>query len=112
MELFIKPKGNILMELQLKTKYNIFLIALLFVLTTCSASIMVTDYYISENSNFAKKEIKYLNWEKDFGIKIIKIKRNGQFLKVISDRIQIQQNDTLTIIGSNSEINRFKMIYK
>lgn len=69
------------------------------------------EYGVSEKSLLANREIRDLSIKQDYGIEILKVKRNGEYLKLIGKNTKILPKDTLYLLGTNNKLYKFQRIF-
>ncbi len=88
------------------------LILLAAMLSGCGPTYRIMEYGVGQKSLLANRELQNLAIEKDYHIKILKLKRNGEFLEALSRRTKILPKDTLYLLGKNNDLYKFQRIFK
>ena len=79
---------------------------------SCSPTYKITEYGVGQKSLLANREIRNLSIEKNYHIKILKLKRNGEYLNSVNAKTKILPKDTLYLFGTNNDIYKFQRIFK
>ncbi len=95
----------------MKKRFSI-LILLGVILLGCGPTYKIIEYGVGRKSLLANRELQNLAIEKDYHIKILKLKRDGEYLETLSRKTKILPKDTLYLLGKNNDLYKFKRIFK
>ncbi len=82
-----------------------FLIFSALFFASCSPSLKISEYEVSEKSLFVNNKIGSLPL-KQYDVKILRIKRNGEFLRYFDNDTKILKNDTLYLLGTSTQLEK------
>ena len=83
----------------------------LLLLIGCAPSYKIIEYGVSAKSLLANREIRDLSIKKDYGITILKVKRNGEYLELLRKNTKILPKDTLYLLGTSNKLYKFRRIF-
>ena len=81
----------------------LFVLSALFF--SCSPSLKIAEYAVTENSAFLNNKIKALPLE-EYEVKILRIKRRGEYLRSFDGNTKIMLNDTLYLLGTSGQLEK------
>ncbi len=84
---------------------KIYIAILILLSTACSPSLKISEYAVTEKSLFVNNRLGALPL-KEYDVKILRIKRKGEYLRHIDDKTKILLNDTLYLIGTNTQLEK------
>ncbi len=86
------------------------IVLLVFVFYACSPSLKIAEYAVTEKSAFANNKIGAIPLEK-YDVKILRIKRKGEFLRHFDKKTKILLNDTLYLLGTSAQLEKIYRYY-
>jgi len=92
--------------LKVKIRKLLFVFGIsLLAFSSCSPSLKISEYAVTEKSLFLGNKIGALPL-KEYDVKILRIKRGRNFMRYFDDNTKLQVNDTLFLLGTSTQLEK------